>query len=183
MFQYIVDRILCEKGYTKLHVSKKLVICRTSFLHYVKVTHFVLWCLGSSCMFCFCGCDSGFSRRFVLCLFCCCGCDSGFLTRFVLCSLFCTMFFIMFFSVCFYIFVIGDVCNQFSRYLIPELHKEIYYLDVNNTPQRQKIRIFNIQETYTDWYYRKMNITQTYLRNHCQNHKNKTCMKTRSTTK
>jgi hypothetical protein len=32
-------------------------------------------------------------------------------------------------------------------------------------------------------YYRKMNITQTYLRNHCHNHKNKACTKTPSTTK
>jgi hypothetical protein len=50
---------------------KSLVICLTSFLQYVKVAHFVLWCLGSSCTFCFWGCDSGFSSRFVLYSFFC----------------------------------------------------------------------------------------------------------------
>jgi hypothetical protein len=39
------------------------VICLTSLPQYMKVAHFVVWCLGSVCMFCFGGC-SGFSVRF-----------------------------------------------------------------------------------------------------------------------
>jgi hypothetical protein len=81
---------------------KSLVICLTSFPQYVNVAHFVLWCFGSSCMFCFCGCDSGFSSRFVLY------------------SFFCSMFSHSVFSICFYFFVIGHRCHWFSRYLIPD---------------------------------------------------------------
>jgi hypothetical protein len=77
---------------------KSLVICLTSFPQYVKVAHFVLWCFGSLCMFCFCG---SFSSRFVLYSF----------------SMVC---FIVFFSVCFDFFVIGYVCKWFSSYLIPD---------------------------------------------------------------
>jgi hypothetical protein len=92
MFQYIADCVF---------FFESLVICLISFLQYVKVAHFVWWCLGSSCMFCFCGCDSGFSSRFTLY------------------SFFCGMFYSVF-SVCFDFFVIGYVCSQFSRYLIPD---------------------------------------------------------------
>jgi hypothetical protein len=45
---------------------KSSVICLTSLLQYVKVAHFVMWCMGSLCMFCFCSCGGGFSVRFVL---------------------------------------------------------------------------------------------------------------------
>jgi hypothetical protein len=68
---------------------KSLVICLTSFPHYVKVAHFVFRWFGSSCIFCFCGCDSDMSSRFVLY------------------SVFCIMFFIVSFPVCFDFFVIG----------------------------------------------------------------------------
>jgi hypothetical protein len=79
---------------------KSLVICLTYFPQYVKVAHFVLWCSGSSCMFCFCGCYNGFSSRFVLY------------------SFFCNMFLLCLFLFIL-IIVIGYMCNRFSRSLMP----------------------------------------------------------------
>jgi hypothetical protein len=51
MFQYIVDCILCAKGYSKLRVFKKPGDLSYFFPQYAKVAHLVLWCLGSSCIF------------------------------------------------------------------------------------------------------------------------------------
>jgi hypothetical protein len=50
-------------------------------------------------------------------MFCFCGCDSGFSSRFVLYSFFCSMFYSAF-SVCFDFSVIGYVCNRFNGYLL-----------------------------------------------------------------
>jgi hypothetical protein len=78
---------------------KSLVICLISLPQYAKVAHFVVWCLGSVYMLCFCDCDS------------------GFLIRFVLYSLY---VFNGAFFVCFDLLVIGYVCNRFSRQLTPD---------------------------------------------------------------
>jgi hypothetical protein len=67
---------LCAKVYFYSRVLKSLVIPFTSFPQYVEVAHFVLCCWGSVCMFCFCGCGSGFwlglcyIRYFVVCFNC-----------------------------------------------------------------------------------------------------------------
>jgi hypothetical protein len=55
---------LCEKIYFYFSVFKNLGNFLTSLSQYVKVAHFVLWCWGSVCRFCFCG--GGFSIGFVL---------------------------------------------------------------------------------------------------------------------
>jgi hypothetical protein len=45
----------CAKSSVICVFLKNLIICLTSFPQYVKLTHFVLWCFGSSWLFCFCG--------------------------------------------------------------------------------------------------------------------------------
>jgi hypothetical protein len=92
---------VCKKLLLSCVFLKSLVICLTSSPHYTNVAHFVLWCFGSSCMFCFCGCDSGVSSRFVLY------------------SFFCICFHSVF-SVCLDFFVIGYMLKRFTRYLIPD---------------------------------------------------------------
>jgi hypothetical protein len=59
--------VFCMRKATCVRVFlKSLIIHLTSLPQNVKVTHFGMWCLGLVCLFCFCGCGSGFSIRFVL---------------------------------------------------------------------------------------------------------------------
>jgi hypothetical protein len=101
VFQYVVNCVFCMKRYSHLRVFKKLGYLSYFFSSICKRDPFCSWYFGSSCMFCFCGCDSDISSRFVLY------------------SFFCNTFYSVF-SVCFYFCVIGYVCNLFSRYLIPD---------------------------------------------------------------
>jgi hypothetical protein len=78
MFQCIIDCVLCARSYSKLRVFKKLGYLSYLFSAICKFIPF-LWYFGSSCIFCFCGCDSGFSCRFVLYSFFCIMCYSVFL--------------------------------------------------------------------------------------------------------
>jgi hypothetical protein len=50
-----------------------------------------------------------------VCMFCFCDRGSGFSIRFMLYSLFCSIFLMVFISVCFALLVVRYVCNQFSR--------------------------------------------------------------------
>jgi hypothetical protein len=88
--------VLCEKATFIRVFLKSLVICLTSLPQYITVVHFVIWCLGSACMFCFWSCGSGLSITFVLY------------------SLFHSMILMVFFCI-FDLLVIGYACNQFSR--------------------------------------------------------------------
>jgi hypothetical protein len=84
------------KGYFYFRVFEQLSYLPYFFATICKVAHFVLWCLGSVCTFCFSGCGSGF-------------------IRFVLYSLFHSMFLTVFLSVCFNFLAIGYVCHLFSK--------------------------------------------------------------------
>jgi hypothetical protein len=89
--------VFCVRKVIFTRVSwKSFIILRTSLPLYVKVTHFVFWCWGSVCLFCFCG-------------------GGGFLIRLVLYSLLCSMNLMVFVSVSFAFSVIGYVCSRFNR--------------------------------------------------------------------
>jgi hypothetical protein len=81
--------LLVRKGIFTLVFRKSFVIPLTSFLLYVKATHFVFWCCKSVCVFCFCLFFFG----------------GGGLIKFLSYFLLYSMFFMVFFSISYLYFI------------------------------------------------------------------------------